>query len=156
MVDALSPSFRKSTMPVDVATPLAPLPGRCPTTDGRDVSKPEPVVNELVKSVSALPDRSCTALVATMVTTLEAGSVPPFSTTVRLSDEIEATLPKRVPFANSANVLLLTVVELSDSEKVRTIEAFRPTPVMPSPGVTLTTVGGVVSAAAVVRNQVVE
>ena len=64
-----------------------------------------------------------------------------------------ATEPNRAPFANRANVLLLTVAGFSDSENVSTIGALRPTPVDPLPGVTLITVGAVVSGTAAVRNE---
>ena len=65
--------------------PFAPLPGRWLTTDGRDASSAEAVVNVLLKSSRLLPERSRTSLVAATVTTLEAGSVPPDSVTERLS-----------------------------------------------------------------------
>src|SRR5205814_1816743 len=110
------------------------------------------VVNWLEKSARWLPDRSCTPLVATTVTVVDPGSVPPYSVTVRLSAEIEFTPPTRaVPFTNSAIVLLpFTVAAFSDFENVTTTHGFNPTPVAPFDGVTLTTVGGVVSAVAAV------
>ena len=145
-------SLRNSTSGVVSPTPYAPLPGRWPTTEGRDASRLPAVVNELLKSLSALPDRSWRPLVATTVITLSAGRVPPFRDTVRLSAEIPLTYPNRPPLANNPRVLLVTVEGLSDSEKVTTTAAFKPTSVVPSFGVTLSTVGGVVSMVAAVRN----
>jgi hypothetical protein len=49
--------------------------------------------------------------------------------------------------------LLLTVCVFSDSENVITMPELSPTSVEPSIGVTLITVGGVVSSTASVRNQ---
>ena len=84
---------------------------------------------------------------------LAAGSVPPLSTTVRLSADTDAMLPMRMPLANNANVLLLTVAGFSDSENVTTTCALRPTSPDPSAGVTLATSGGVVSATAAVTKE---
>ena len=90
-IDGSSGSFRNSTIGVVAGTPFAPLPGRCPTTDGREVSNPEAVVNALLKSATALLETSWMSLVATMVTTLAAGRVPPDRNTVRLSEEMPET-----------------------------------------------------------------
>ena len=83
-------------------------------------------MNWLEKSARWLPDRSCTPLVATTVTVVDPGSVPPYSVTVRLSAEIEFTPPTRaVPFTNSAIVLLpFTVAAFSDFENVTTTHGF--------------------------------
>src|SRR5436305_203690 len=62
-------------------------------------------------------------------------------------------LPSRMPLANNANVLLLTVAGFSDSENVTTTCALRPTSPDPSAGVTLATSGGVVSATAAVTKE---
>ena len=58
----------------------------------------------------------------------------------------------RLPLANNASALLFTVDGFSDSENVSTIDALRPTLAAPFDGVTATTVGGVVSNVAAVRN----
>src|SRR5688572_6917294 len=84
-VAALSASVRYSTMLLPNATPDAPLPGRWLTTHGCCRSGCAPVLNWLVKSARAFPDRSSIPLVSTSVTTSSQGSVPPPRVSVRLS-----------------------------------------------------------------------
>src|SRR5438552_17568043 len=93
-------------------------------------------------------------LVATTATVLDAGKYGDFMVTTRLSAEmLVVTLPvSRVPFANKARLLLI-VPGFSDLEKVSTTATSSPTPIAPSLGVTLITVGGVVSAPAPVMNE---
>src|SRR5439155_18147818 len=84
---------------------------------------------------------------------LAVGRLFPFrfdSTSVRLSaDRLRLKLSVD-PFANSATVLVVTVLGFTDSEKVITICPLVPTPVAPSLGVTAITVGAVASGVAAV------
>ena len=149
-VAASSDSLTNSTTLVSRRTPLAPFPGRCVTTLGRPPSKLGAVRKWLRNTAREFPDRSVTLLVTITVTSAFAGSVDGSSVTVRLSAEREMPMPSSRPLANSAMVSLFTVVALSDSEKVKTTTALGPTPVAPSLGVTIKTVGAVTSVTAAV------
>ena len=105
----------------------------------------------LEKSASAFPDVSVTSPVATTVIRASNGSVVVRKTVV-LSAEREILELISVAPENSANVLLLTVDGCNGSEKVSVTTAAGPMPVAPSGGVTMTTVGGSVSAMAAVVN----
>jgi hypothetical protein len=58
-----------------------------------------------------------------------------------------------LPFAKSPKSFVLIVLALSDSENISTTAAFRPIPVAPFAGATIETVGGFVSEAAAVVNE---
>ena len=84
-------------------------------------------MNWLRKSASAFPARSRTPLVATTVTTLEAGKVPVLNVTVRLSAEMLVPDASDNPLPdNKAKVFPFTVAGFSDLEKVNTTNAFCP------------------------------
>src|SRR5271155_5880058 len=145
MVPAFMGPLVNSVMTVLAGTLVAPLAGRELTTLGPEVTEVM-VVNWLVVSASAFPERSVIRWLAVAVIVAPAGSVAPFEfrTTVRLSAEMEiAGLSGTSPLSR-LTVLLLMVIGLIDSEKVNTTCVLSPRLAVPLEGV-MVTVGGVVS-----------
>ena len=92
-------------------------------------------MNWLWNAGKALPDRSCTPLVAITVTVFSGGSVPALRVTTLLSAEWLTLIFNLLPPANSANVLVFSVDGFSDFENVSTTAAFNPTALAPLLGV---------------------
>ncbi len=128
-----------------------PEDGKNDSTLGRAVSTATAVVNTLAKSVSALPVRSSTSAVTITATTLAAGRLA-VSVTVRLSDDRATDGRTTLPFTNSTNVSLFTVVEFNDSENVSAIGVFGPISTAPSFGVIDVSCGFTTSVAVPVVN----
>ena len=134
-----------SVMTVVAGTLVAPLAGRELRTLGAVVITAM-VVNWLVVSARALPERSVIRWLAVAVMVAPAGRFAPLelTTTVRLSCEMEiAGLIGTSPL-NRLTELLLMVVGLMDFEKVSTTCVLSPRFVVPLEGV-MVTVGGVES-----------
>src|ERR1039458_2028286 len=107
-----------SEITVLVGTLVAPLPGRELTTEGVEVGTCAVVVNWLVVSARAFPERSVIRWLAVIVMVAPAGSVPLVSTTVRLSREMEIDGLSGTSPLSMLPVLLLMVAGLTDLEKV--------------------------------------
>src|SRR5579859_6964910 len=144
-VEASSGSFTNSTTLLFRLAVNEPSPGRWLTTKAWAVSKAGEVVNWLRKSAREFPEMSLTSLVATTVTTVEAGRTPALRVTVRLSEDRLICGKRETPPASKAKVVLFTEAWRRDLEKVSTTVAFWPIPVAPFTGLTLTNCGGMVS-----------
>ena len=87
-VAAFSASLENRVIGAFTGTRAAFGPGRWPISVGPVPVTADVTVNVLVKGVSALPERSCTPLVATAVIAPPKGSAPLPSNTLRLSADI--------------------------------------------------------------------
>src|ERR1035441_7057885 len=128
-------------------TKVAPLLGRMLTTVGAAFRTAGVVVNWLIVSARAFPERSVIRWVAATVMVAPAGKVElvELRITVRLSREMEvAGLSGTSPFSR-LTLLALIVAGLMDFENVSTTCVFKPALVTPFAGLTVT-VGGVLSA----------
>ncbi len=148
-VDSFSGLLANNVMSVPAGIP-GPV-GRCVRICGRLVSIVPPVVKVLEKSSSAFPDGSVTSPVATTVIVVLNGSVAVRKTVVLSAERVMLGMSSAEP-AKSVNLSLFTVDGSNGSEKVSVTTACGPMPVAPSEGVTMTTVGAVVSASGAVVN----